>query len=180
MRGRMAIGAGLVCAACNLSLHASATAQEAGTDDIAGKTAAEPSREAGSVVFDILDLPPSGQSDDAIAARECEDAQDAARIAGQIVVCRSLGTGAEDAGFDKADWERRYAQRTQGPVPVDVEGAGGSILYRALGSVFMVTVAAKMGDPPEPTLFIDVEALPQAPPGSDADRMARGLPPQQP
>ncbi len=31
--------------------------------------------------------------------------------------------------------------------------------------------------PPPPAILIDVTALPQAPPGSDADRIARGLPP---
>ncbi len=31
--------------------------------------------------------------------------------------------------------------------------------------------------PPPPAIFVDVTALPQAPPGSDADRIARGLPP---
>ena len=31
--------------------------------------------------------------------------------------------------------------------------------------------------PPPKALIIDIEALPEAPPGSDADRIARGLPP---
>ena len=34
-----------------------------------------------------------------------------------------------------------------------------------------------MGKVPPPALIIDVEALPDAPAGSDADRIARGLPP---
>jgi hypothetical protein len=34
-----------------------------------------------------------------------------------------------------------------------------------------------IGGVPPPALIIDVEALPQAPAGSDADRIARGLPP---
>jgi len=32
--------------------------------------------------------------------------------------------------------------------------------------------------PPPPVYYIDVGALPEAPPGSDADRIARGLPPR--
>lgn len=35
-----------------------------------------------------------------------------------------------------------------------------------------------MGEPPPPALIVDVTALPQAPPGSDADRIARGLAPR--
>lgn len=34
------------------------------------------------------------------------------------------------------------------------------------------------GSVPEPVLLIDLEAIPEAPPGSDADRVARGLAPR--
>ena len=34
-----------------------------------------------------------------------------------------------------------------------------------------------IGGVPPPAVFIDVEALPKAPAGTDADRIARGLPP---
>ncbi|WPZ03359.1 hypothetical protein T8S45_11040 [Blastomonas marina] len=34
------------------------------------------------------------------------------------------------------------------------------------------------GSVPEPVLIIDLEAIPEAPPGSDADRVARGLAPR--
>ncbi|MEE4201101.1 hypothetical protein [Erythrobacter sp.] len=46
------------------------------------------------------------------------------------------------------------------------------------GSVFTVTVTAKFGDPPPGPLIIDLEALPEAQPGSDADRAGRGLLPE--
>lgn len=128
----------------------------------------------GRLVIDILSIP--DQPEDPEAARECEQQQDLARLANEIVVCREL-QGADVSGFDKQDWERRYAERTQGIKTPDVEGAGGRPLYRQLGSVAMVTVSASFGDPPEPALIIDIEALPEAPPGSDADRVANGLPP---
>ncbi|MGB3754072.1 MAG: hypothetical protein WA954_09265 [Parerythrobacter sp.] len=41
----------------------------------------------------------------------------------------------------------------------------------------LLTWCPKFGSPPPPATLIDVTALPQAPPGSDADRIARGLPP---
>ncbi|MDY7097905.1 MAG: hypothetical protein SXU28_07185 [Pseudomonadota bacterium] len=131
------------------------------------------------VTFDIL-APPPKREDQAAVDAECAREQEAAVITGQIIVCRKLGEGATSSGFDKRDWERRYAERTQGPKTPDVEGAGGSIIYRHLGSVFMVGVSTKVGDPPEKPIIIDVEALPEAPPDSDADRIAKGLPAREP
>lgn len=39
-------------------------------------------------------------------------------------------------------------------------------------------VPIPFGSVPEPVLLIDLEAIPEAPPGSDADRVARGLAPR--
>ena len=41
----------------------------------------------------------------------------------------------------------------------------------------MVTFIGKFGEAPEQPIIVDFEALPDAPLGSDADRIARGLPP---
>ena len=128
------------------------------------------------VVIDLLAEPLAKPSFDAALARQCEEERDAAVISGEIVVCRKLGDDAEVSGVDSEAAKRRYAERTQGPSTPDVEGAGGSILYRTEGSVFMVTVKTKTGDPPPPALIIDVEALPEAPEGADADRVGKGLP----
>ena len=135
-----------------------------------------PEPDEGTLVIDIL-AKPEPSPGERLAYEACEAEQDAARLRGEIIVCRQLEDGEEVSGFNKEKWERDYAQRTQGTKTPDVEGAGGSPLYRSLGSMVMVNVKVKVGDPPPPALIIDVEALPEAPPGSDADRIARGLPP---
>ncbi|MBV7258430.1 hypothetical protein [Erythrobacter crassostreae] len=110
---------------------------------------------------------------DPILVKECEDEADAARLANEIVVCRRRDDTAF-SGFDKADFERRYAEATQGPKPVPVDRSG----LRAPGGAPMAPlVTVKFGRVAEPSLFINVAALPKAPAGSDADRIARGLPP---
>ena len=130
----------------------------------------------GRLVIDIL-VPPEPSEGQGLAYEACIAEQDAARIRGEIIVCRQIEDGAAVSGFDKEKWERDYAQRTQGAKTPNLDSLAGGPLYRADGSVFMVTVTTKIGDPPPPALFIDVTALPKAAPGSDADRVARGLAP---
>ncbi|MEM7780331.1 MAG: hypothetical protein AAF697_08080 [Pseudomonadota bacterium] len=103
------------------------------------------------------------EESDRLLEEDCEEEADAARIANEIVVCRQVGT-ASDGSWNKEEWEADYAARTQGRQPVNTFGIpnhGNSI---------------SIGGVPPPALIIDVEALPQAPEGSDADRIARGLP----
>ena len=69
---------------------------------------------------------------------------------------------------DRAATQKRYAQETAfkgAPPPPDMFGIPDNGKGIGLGGV------------PPPAVFIDVEALPKAPAGSDADRIARGLPP---
>lgn len=127
-----------------------------------------PARER--IILDLT-LPPPDPQGDPLADAQCKEEADAARIAGEIVVCRTLDE-ATDGVWDRESFERDYAARTQGPVAPNVDGSG--IKLPSEGSVFTVTVTAKVGDPPPPTVMIDIEALPEAPPGSDADRIARG------
>lgn len=122
------------------------------------------------MVFDILAEPP----EDPVAAEVCDRDADEARIAGEIVVCRTLGEAAPEM-FDRDRWERDYAARTQGPRTPNVDGSG--IRLPTEGSLIAITVTVPFGGPGEAPLIIDVEALPKAPAGSDADRIARGLPP---
>ena len=101
--------------------------------------------------------------------RECEDEEEAGQISGEIVVCRRIGEdGSNYFSGSRAAAQKRYANETKfkgSPPPPNTFGIpnhGNSI---GIGGV------------PPPALIIDVEALPDAPPGSDADRIARGLPP---
>ena len=121
-------------------------------------------------IIDISVTVPRNESDRLIE-QDCEEESDAATIANEIVVCRQLGE-ATDGSWDAEDWQRRYAERTQGEQPVDVAGDG---IFRGPATVSGLCVIPPC--PPEAAIMIDVEALPQAPEGSDADRIARGLPP---
>ncbi|HSJ78196.1 MAG TPA: hypothetical protein VK913_05615 [Erythrobacter sp.] len=102
-------------------------------------------------------------------AQECEDRADAGTISGEIVVCRQIGDdGSNSLSGSRAAAQKRYAEETmlkggtRAPDAFGIPNHGNAIGF---GSV------------PPPALMIDVEALPQAPAGSDADRIARGLPP---
>jgi len=122
---------------------------------------------------DVIDLTitvPDSESDRALE-RDCEEEADAERIANVIVVCRRRGE-ASDGSWNKDEWERDYARRTQGPSTPGVAGGG---IFRGEPTVSGLCVIPPC--PSDPAIIIDVEALPEAPPGSDADRIARGLPP---
>lgn len=155
--------------AAAITLSATGFAQEAedtaGSDDT-GETETEgetPPPPAPSMRLDLSVTVPREESDK-LLEEDCEEEADAAKIANEIVVCRQLGE-ATDGSWDKEDWERRYAERTKGrsqPNTFGIANHGNPIGF---------------GKVPPPALLIDVEALPEAPPGSDADRIARGLPP---
>lgn len=102
---------------------------------------------------------------------ECQRRRDAALISGEIIVCGNRPSEGPDPAFgSREDARNRYAERTrnQGTLPTpDVAGAG----------IFRGKPTFTFGTPKPPALIVDVTALPQAPPGSDADRIARGLEP---
>ncbi len=105
------------------------------------------------------------------AAQDCSREQDAATISGEIVVCRRLRDDGQHRLRPAKDAQQRYAQATmydgdpQAPAlmapPCDPKTIG----------------CFRLGSAPPPAYMIDFAALPEAPPGSDADRIARGLAP---
>jgi hypothetical protein len=116
----------------------------------------------------VLVTVPRGEVNDA-QLQQCRDAAEAGTISGEIVVCRELGDdGANSLSGSRAAAQKRYAEETafagapRTPEAFGIPNHGNPI---SLGGV------------PPPALFIDVEALPKAPPGSDADRIANGLAP---
>lgn len=142
---------------------------EASSDATASaeETAPEPSAERPAPI-NILITVPRGDVNEA-QAQECEDNADAATISGDIVVCRRLGESGENYySGSREEARKRYAEETafkgapRAPDTFGISNHGNPIGF---GSV------------PPPALIIDVEALPEAPEGSDADRIARGLPP---
>ena len=153
-------------------LAAQDDSSEAGAAEATEESEAPAPRPRGPAPFRVdLSITKPLPESDRLLEEDCEEEADAGRIAGEIVVCRQLGE-ASDGVFDKEDWEKRYAERTQGEQPVDVAGGG---IFSGPATVSGLCVIPPC--PPEAALMIDVEALPQAPEGSDADRIARGLPP---
>ncbi len=150
-----------------------AAQDDASVTETQGNAAAS-EQEAAPVPFggriDLTVTVPKNESDE-LLEQDCEREADAGRIAGEIVVCRQLGE-ASDGSWDADDFERRYAQRTQGEQPVDVAGGG---IFRGPATVSGLCVIPPC--PPEAAIMIDIEGLPEAPAGTDADRIARGLPP---
>ncbi|MEO0698782.1 MAG: hypothetical protein AAFY81_03585 [Pseudomonadota bacterium] len=111
---------------------------------------------------------PSGEVNEA-QAQQCVDEADAGQISGEIIVCRRTGSSGENAlSESRAEAQKRYAEETafqNAPRTPNVSGLPDNGRGISVGKV------------PPPALIIDVEALPDAPEGSDADRIARGLPP---
>ncbi|MEM7780332.1 MAG: hypothetical protein AAF697_08085 [Pseudomonadota bacterium] len=121
------------------------------------------------VVINILSPPPEDQTD-AWDIEQCEREADVARIQGEIVVCRSLSQ-SDDSGWDQREFERRYAEVSQGVKAPDV-------YHDPTPTLFGITVSTGLGEPPPPPVIVDFDDLPEAPPDSDADRRGRGLPPR--
>ncbi|WP_435200125.1 hypothetical protein [Qipengyuania sp. 902] len=103
---------------------------------------------------------------------DCSEEQEAALLSGEIIVCRRR-SDLDEYGYDKERAERRYARETMNkgnPSAPDVFGIPDQGVVAARGCFIPPC-------PPPPAYIIDFESLPDAPPGSDADRIARGLPP---
>lgn len=109
---------------------------------------------------------------------QCEREQEAATISREIVVCREiLDESARYSTGDREQTQRRYAEETMfaGDLPPpDVAGPG---IFKGPATVGSLCIPGLQKCPPPPALMIDLSALPEAPAGSDADRIARGLPP---
>jgi hypothetical protein len=69
-------------------------------------------------------------------------------------------------------------RNTLTPIPTpDVAGEGITGPKALMGAGVTITGCIIPPCPPPPALIMDLEALPEAPAGSDADRIARGLQP---
>jgi hypothetical protein len=110
---------------------------------------------------------PRGEVDQS-QMRQCRDDEDAGSISGEIVVCREVvDTGENSFSGDREAARKRYAEETAlkgAPRAPDAFGIPDNGKGIGFGGV------------PPPAYMVDFEVLPQAPAGSDADRLARGLP----
>lgn len=147
----------LVGGAAALATAAPAEAQD-------GATGSPPER------IDIaIEPPPMSPTEE-----ECQRQREAAIVSREIVVCGAAPGETSPRYSSKEDAQNRHAARTMGPAPVEVEGRG---LIPVFGAGVVIRGCFIPPCPKPPALFIDVAALPKAPPGSDADRIARGLAP---
>jgi hypothetical protein len=122
--------------------------------------------------IDLTVPPPQMRS----TQEECERQRDAAIVSGEIVVC-GAEPQADPRITSRREAQDRYAARTafrDDPATPDVAGPG---IFRGPATVSGICVPGIFNCPKPPALIVDVRALPQAPPGSDADRIARGLQP---
>lgn len=118
--------------------------------------------------INVMVTVPRGEVNQA-QVQECEDRADASAISGEIVVCRQVGDDGKNNLSENRDVaQRRYAEETAlkgAPRAPDMFGIPDN--GKGIG----------FGKAPPPAFIVDFEALPDAPAGSDADRIARGLPP---
>jgi hypothetical protein len=101
--------------------------------------------------------------------QQCKRDTEAGTISGEIVVCAE--TSRDDVNAltgTRAETQKRYAQETMNkgrPPTPDLFGIPDN--GKGIG----------FGKPPPVAITVDFNALPTAPAGSDADRIARGLDP---
>lgn len=103
---------------------------------------------------------------------DCEDGSGE-----EIVVCAREQEQSQFRLRSDEQSESDYARQTMDkgdPRPPDVAGPG---IFRGPATVGGLCLPGLQKCPPPPAITVDFSALPEAPPGSDADRIARGLPP---
>ena len=99
--------------------------------------------------------------------RDCGPAAD-----GEIVVC---GAPVDNEQF-RVESDTASGQAIGDGVP-RAPDASGAYIFKGPATVGGLCGFGLKGCPPPPIYIVDFEALPDAPPGSDADRISRGLPP---
>lgn len=154
--------AGAVAALLVLGIGQTALAQESGP----------PQR------IDLLVTQAVQEEDEESVAVPCVEDDLATVISGEIVVCGRSGKNT-DGVWDQGAWERRYAAETMNkdnPPPVDPCGPNCGI-FTGAPTIGGLCIPGLQKCPPPPAIMIDIAALPEAPAGSDADRIARGLAP---
>ncbi len=104
---------------------------------------------------------------------ECEEGEP-----GEIVVCARLEEQSQFRLRTDKQVEDDYARATMNkgdPKAPDVAGPG---IFKGEPTVGSLCIPGLQKCPPPPAYFIDFSELPETPPGSDADRVGRGLAPK--
>lgn len=121
--------------------------------------------------IDLL-IPPAEEA----PLEDCSAEQEAASISGEIIVCRRRSDGSQ-YGYDKEAAQNRYARETMNAGDLRTPNVDGPGIFQGPATVGGICGIGLNPCPPPPAYIIDFSTLPDAPPGSDADRISRGLPP---
>lgn len=151
---RCAVAAGMIAFAAPVPLSAQ-------------DTAAPP---PGAIDIKVDTTPQEEEQSDGCSAQEL----DAAAISGEIVVCGRRNE-AENRLYSAAESRERYARETMNagdPQAPDVAGAG---IFRGPATISGLCLVPPC--PAPPAYMVDFSQIPETPPGSDADRVGRGLAP---
>lgn len=128
--------------------------------------------------IDLTAPPPAKEEANAALVKECESQREAGVVAGEIVVCRELEVPTDQlySGSREA-WLKDYAARTQDANTIPAPDVAGPGIFR--GPATLSGLCFIPPCPKDPALIVDVEAIPPPPEGSDAERVAQGLAPEQ-
>lgn len=128
--------------------------------------------------IDILAPATTSEAASAAELKECADNREAGIVSGEIVVCREAGEdAAQMLSGSREAWLKAYAERTQNAgtlPPPDVAGPG---IFRGPPNISGLCFIPPC--PKETALIVDVKAIEAPPAGSDAERVAKGLPPRE-
>lgn len=95
----------------------------------------------------------------------------------EIIVCAPWDDPNQHRIASLEDAQNRYARETMNrgnPPPPDV---AGEYIFHGPPTVSGICVPGVTNCPPPPAYMVDFSQLPDTPPGSDADRVGRGLTP---
>lgn len=159
----------LALPALSLALAAPLAAQQSSNPPpSAAPTATATPAPAPSGPINLVVSRPRGEVNQA-QVQQCRRDNEAGTISGEIVVCAETSKDDERAlTGTRAETQKRYAQETMNkgkPAAPDLFGIPDN--GKGIG----------FGKAPPPAITVDFAALPVAPAGSDADRIARGLAP---
>ena len=145
-----------------------AAAPLAAQDPGLGQVGPDPVDEAFLAVKETYGPPPPEQPQP-----DCEQPE-----GDEIVVCARLEEQSQFRVRSDEDAEDEYAAATMNkgnPQAPNVDGPG---IFQGPATVGNLCIPGLQKCPPPPAYIVDFDALPEAPPGSDAERVGKGLAPR--
>jgi hypothetical protein len=95
----------------------------------------------------------------------------------EIVVCAEEQEQSQFRYSSDQEAKDRYARETMDKGAPRAPDVGGPGIFRGPATVGSLCIPGLQRCPPPPAYIVDFKALPEAPPGSDAERVGKGLAP---